>query len=44
MKRPVDLRAAPKDWRLVLSVAYPLLRERGAGDLLLFDPTPSPST
>ncbi len=36
MKRPVDLRTAARDWRLVLSVAYPLLRQRGVGDLVLF--------
>ncbi len=36
MKRPVDLRSPARDWTLVLRAAYPLLRERGVGDLVLF--------
>ena len=36
MKRPTELRAAPRSWRLVLNAAYPFLAERGVGDLLVF--------
>jgi hypothetical protein len=36
MKRPVDIRAAPKDWKQVLKASYPFLRQQGVGDLLLY--------
>ncbi len=36
MKRPVEIRTAPRDWLLVLKTAYPFLIKRGIGDLLLF--------
>jgi hypothetical protein len=36
LKRPLELRAAPRSWRLVLKTAYPFLAERGIGDLLVF--------
>jgi hypothetical protein len=36
LKRPLELRAAPRSWRLVLKTAYPFLVERGVGDLLVF--------
>ncbi len=36
MKRPVDIRTAPRDWLLVLKTAYPFLVGLGIGDLLLF--------
>ena len=36
MKRPVEIRTAPREWLLVLKTAYPFLVELGIGDLLLF--------
>jgi len=36
LKRPLELRAAPRSWRLVLKTAYPFLAERRVGDLLVF--------
>jgi hypothetical protein len=36
MKRPVQIRTAPRDWLLVLRTAYPFLVDQGIGDLLLF--------
>jgi hypothetical protein len=36
MKRPVQIRTAPRDWLLVLKTAYPFLVDQGIGDLLLF--------
>lgn len=36
MKRPVEIRTAPRDWLLVLKTAYPFLVDHGIGDLLLF--------
>ena len=36
MKRPVEIRTAPRDWLLVLKTAYPFLVDQGIGDLLLF--------
>lgn len=36
MKRPKEIRAAPKEWIALLRVAYPFLREQGIGDLLLY--------
>jgi hypothetical protein len=36
MKRPAEIRTAPRDWLLVLRTAYPFLVELGIGDLLLF--------
>ncbi len=36
MKRPADIRTPPRGWVRVLEVAYPFLRDRGLGDLLLF--------
>ena len=36
MKRPLELRTAPRSWRLVLKTAYPFLAERGVSDLLVF--------
>src|SRR5438132_14363786 len=36
LKRPLELRAAPRSWRLVLKTAYPFLAETGVRDLLVF--------
>jgi hypothetical protein len=36
MKRPAEIRTAPRDWLLVLKTAYPFLVNLGIGDLLLF--------
>ncbi len=36
MKRPTEIRTAPRDWLLVLKTAYPFLVDQGIGDLLLF--------
>mgnify|MGYP007042431586 CR=1 FL=1 len=36
MKRPKEIRAAPKEWVSLLRVTYPLLREQGTSDLLLY--------
>jgi hypothetical protein len=36
MKRPAEIRTAPRDWLLVLKTAYPFLVNQGIGDLLLF--------
>jgi hypothetical protein len=36
MKRPAEIRTAPRDWLLVLKTAYPFLVSLGIGDLLLF--------
>jgi hypothetical protein len=36
MKRPVQIRTAPRDWLLVVKTAYPFLVDQGIGDLLLF--------
>ena len=36
MKRPSEIRTAPRSWLLVLKTAYPFLVDRGIGDLLLF--------
>jgi hypothetical protein len=36
LKRPMELRASPRSWRIVLEAAYPFLVERGVGDLLIF--------
>jgi hypothetical protein len=36
MKRPSEIRTAPRDWLLVLKTAYPFLVSLGIGDLLLF--------
>lgn len=37
MKRPEEIRAAPREWVEILRVAYPFLRERQSiGDLVLF--------
>ncbi len=36
MKRPVEIRAPPRDWLRVLKASYPFLRKRGVGDLVLF--------
>jgi len=36
MKRPSEIRTAPRDWLLVLKTAYPFLVNLGIGDLLLF--------
>jgi hypothetical protein len=36
MKRPVQIRTAPRDWLLVLKTAYPFLVDQRIGDLLLF--------
>jgi len=36
MKRPSEIRTAPRGWLLVLKTAYPFLVNRGIGDLLLF--------
>ena len=36
MKRPSDLRAAPRDWQSVLRITYPFLVSRGIGDALLY--------
>ncbi len=36
MKRPSEIRTAPRDWLLVLKIAYPFLVNLGIGDLLLF--------
>ena len=36
MKRPQEIRAAPKEWISLLQTAYTFLRERGVGDLTLY--------
>jgi hypothetical protein len=36
MKRPSDLRAAPREWVQVLQKVYPFLTSRGIGDLVLY--------
>jgi hypothetical protein len=36
MKKPANIRTAPREWLLVLKTAYPFLIDRGVGDLLLF--------
>src|SRR5437899_12922143 len=36
MKRPSEIRTAPRSWLLVLKTAYPFLVNRGVGDLLVF--------
>jgi len=36
LRRPLEIRAAPRSWRLVLTTAYPFLVQRGVGDLLVF--------
>ena len=36
MKRPKEIRAAPKEWIALLRVAYSFLMEQGIGDLLLY--------
>ncbi len=36
MKKPANIRTAPRDWLRVLKTAYPFLIDRGVGDLLLF--------
>jgi hypothetical protein len=36
MKRPPEIRTAPRDWLLILKTAYPFLVNLGIGDLLLF--------
>ena len=36
MKRPQEFRASPREWIGIVRVAYPFLREKGIGDLLLF--------
>ena len=36
MKRPREIRAAPKEWIPLLRVAYSFLRRQGIGDLLLY--------
>lgn len=36
MKRPREMRAAPREWMALLRVAYSFLVERGIGDLLLY--------
>ena len=36
MKKPANIRTAPRDWLRVLKTACPFLIDRGVGDLLLF--------
>lgn len=36
MKRPQEIRAAPKEWISILRTAYTFLRGRGVGDLTLY--------
>jgi len=36
LKRPQEIRAAPKEWISLLQTAYTFLREQGAGDLTLY--------
>ncbi len=36
MKRPKEIRSAPRDWLIVLRAAYPFLASRGIGDALLY--------
>jgi len=36
LKRPKEIRAAPKEWIALLRVAYSFLMEQGIGDLLLY--------
>jgi len=36
LKRPQEIRAAPKEWISLLQAAYAFLRERGVGDLTLY--------
>lgn len=36
MRRPEEVRAGPRDWIRVLKVAYPFLRDRGVGNLILY--------
>jgi len=36
LKRPREIRAAPKEWIALLRVAYSFLMEQGIGDLLLY--------
>jgi len=36
LKRPQEIRAAPKEWIALLQAAYTFLREQGVGDLTLY--------
>ena len=36
MRRPKEIRTAPKEWTVLLGVAYSFLREEGVSDLLLY--------
>jgi len=36
LKRPQEIRTAPRDWIRLLQTAYRFLREQGVGDLLLY--------
>lgn len=36
MKRPQEIRAAPKEWIALLQVTYSFLQDQGIGDLLLY--------